>query len=61
MTKVEGFRLHLKTEDFQIFYNYDTKKYMTVCGDKSEISCSFLSAFRKGQEMRGKSESISCL
>jgi hypothetical protein len=54
MTKVEGFRLHLKTEDFQIFYNYDTKQYMTVCGGKSEIVDSFLSAFRKGQEMRGE-------
>jgi len=51
MTKVEGFRLHLKIEDFQIFYNYDTKQYKTVCNGKSEITCSFLSAFRNGQEM----------
>ena len=61
MTKVEGFRLHFKTEDFQIFYNYDTKEYMVVCGSKSMISWSFLDALRKGQEMRGKSENISCL
>jgi hypothetical protein len=52
MTKVEGFRLHLKTEDFQIFYNYDTKQYMAVCNGKSEISCSFLNALHKGEEMR---------